>query len=391
MAKGKPISLSLPCRQKIFPPGLGTAFFENLFPENDTRTILAFNHRFDKKDTFAFLEYFGGDCAGALSIVPEVENNHCEPGRYSCIDADLLVALDMIRADPDKHKLFPKMTNARLSIAGAHDKLPVYFEDDRFFLPENSASPTTHIIKPASQYFPDIQRNETFCMELAHQIGLPVPKSQLYNFEGHELFLVERFDRQRTGDRVIRVHQEDFCQAIGLPFNRKYQETGGPGFAECRELAEEHLYADLIRVKERLTAVMTFNFLIGNNDAHGKNFSIIHGNIIKLAPFYDLASTQVYPGLDRKQAMVIGKTYRHDHVNKASFTQFSRDIKMRPEKVFEIIEGSARAVGEKYEHVLSAHEKRYGESKIYADLHGVIQKNHAQLQELINDLDNHPF
>jgi len=126
-------------------------------------------------------------------------------------------------------------------------------------------------------------------------------------------------------------------------------------------------------------------FLIGNNDAHGKNFSIIHENIIKLAPFYDLVSTQVYPGLDRKLAMAIGKTYRHDHVNGASFTQFSRDIKMRPEKVFEIIEGSARAVGEKYEHVLSAHEKQYGESKIYADLHKVIQKNHAHLQKLINE------
>jgi serine/threonine-protein kinase HipA len=386
--KGKPISLSLPCRQKRFPPGLSTAFFENLFPESETRTILAFNHRFDKKDTFSFLEHFGGDCAGALSIVPEGDNSHCEPGRYSCIDADLKVALDMIKADPDNHKLFPEMVNARLSIAGAQDKLPVYFEDDSFFLPENSGSPTTHIIKPASLYFPDIQRNESFCMELAHHIGLLVPKSQLYNFEGHELFLVERFDRQRNGDAVIRVHQEDFCQAMGLPFNRKYQETGGPGFAECRELAEEHLYADITRVKERLTAVMAFNFLIGNNDAHGKNFSVIHGNIIKLAPFYDLVSTQVYPGLDRKLAMAIGKTYRHDRVNGASFTQFSRDIKMRPEKVFEIIEGSARAVGEKYEHVLSTHEKQYGESKIYANLHEVIQKNHDHLQELINDLGN---
>jgi serine/threonine-protein kinase HipA len=107
---------------------------------------------------------------------------------------------------PARFPLFPAMANARLSIAGTQDKLPVYFEDGNFFLPENTGSPTTHIIKPASLYFPDIQRNESFCMELAHHIGLPVPKSQLYNFEGLELYLVERFDRQRTGAAVIGVH-----------------------------------------------------------------------------------------------------------------------------------------------------------------------------------------
>ena len=386
--KGKQISLSLPCREERFPPGVSTAFFENLFPESETRTILAFNHRFDKKDTFSFLEHFGEDCAGALSIIPEGENIHFDPCKYSCIDAELKVALDTIKADPDKHKLFPEMANARLSIAGAQDKLPVYFEFDSFSLPENSGSPTTHIIKPASPCFPEIQRNESFCMDLAHQVGLSVPKSQLYNFEGHELFLVERYDRQRTGKTVIRVHQEDFCQAMGLPFNKKYQEKGGPGFLQCRELAEEYLYDDISRVKQELTSVMAFNFLIGNNDAHGKNFSIIHNDKIRLAPFYDLVSTQVYPALDRKLAMAIGKTYRHDRINEGSFAEFSRDMKFRTEKVFEIIEESARTVRGKYENVLSAHEGQYGESRIYSDLHVLIQKNLARLQELINDFDN---
>ena len=386
--KGKPISLSLPCQPETFPPGLSTAFFENLLPESETRSILAFNHRFDKKDTFSFLEHFGEDCAGALSIIPEDESSRFESGRYRSIDGDLKVALDRIKADPDKHKLFPAMTNARLSIAGAQDKLPVYFEGDSFFLPDSPGSPTTHIIKPASLHFHDIQRNESFCMDLARRIGLSVPMSQLYNFEGHEIFLVERFDRQRKSGAVIRVHQEDFCQAMGLPYNRKYQETGGPGFAECRKLAEEHLHADVSTVKEQLTAVMAFNFLIGNNDAHGKNFSVIHGDKIKLAPFYDLVSTQVYPALDRKQAMAIGKTYRHDHVNAGSFEQFSRDMKFRPEKVFKIIEESARAVGWNYEGVLSAHEEQYGKSRIYSDLHEMIQRNLDRLQKLINDLDN---
>jgi serine/threonine-protein kinase HipA len=381
---GKQISLSLPCREERFPPGVSTAFFENLFPESETRTILAFNHRFDKKDTFSFLEHFGEDCAGALSIIPAGENVVFDSSQYRCIDAELKDALDKIKADPSMFKLFPAMANSRLSIAGAQDKLPVYFELDSFSLPENSASPTTHIIKPASPYFPDIQRNEAFCMDLAYQVGLPVPKSSLYNFEGHELFFVERYDRQRSGHTVKRVHQEDFCQAMGLPFSRKYQETGGPGFLQCRELVEEYLPEHITEVKQQLASVMAFNFLIGNNDAHGKNFSILYGDKIKLAPFYDLLSTQVYPSLDRKLAMAIGKTYRHDRINEGSFIQFSRVMKFRPEKVFEIIEDSARAVEEKFERVLSVHIKQYGESKIYTDIHAVLQKNIARLQELIN-------
>jgi len=132
-------------------------------------------------------------------------------------------------------------------------------------------------------------------------------------------------------------HQEDFCQAIGLPFNRKCQEKGGPGFLQGRELDKEHVLSNISEVKRKLTAAMTFNFLIGNNDAHGENFSIIHKDTITLAPFYDLVSTQVYPSLDRKLAMAIGYTYRHDRVNRGSLTAFSKDMKLRPEKVFEII------------------------------------------------------
>ncbi len=380
---GQQISLSLPCQEKRFSPGVSTAYFENLFPESDARTILAFNRRFDKKDTFAFLEYFGEDCAGALSILPESEDTFPHTRNYRCIDDELQKALQTIKSDPGKHKLYPELVHARLSIAGAQDKLPVYFKNDSFYLPENSASPTTHIIKPASSYFQDIQRNEVFCMDLAQQVGLCVPQSQLYTFAGHELFLIERYDRLHSDNTVKRVHQEDFCQAMGLPFNRKYQEQGGPGFLQCRELAEEHLSADISEVKQKLTSVMTFNYLIGNNDAHGKNFSILHKDTITLSPFYDLVSTQVYPNLDRKLAMAIGNTYRHDRVNKNDFVKFSQEMKLRPEKVFEVIAITAKEVEKVYEEVLSIHEQQHGKAEIYANLHTVLRKNLARLKEML--------
>lgn len=375
----QPISLSLPCREETHAPAVSTAFFENLLPETDARSILAFNMRFDKKDTFAFLEHFGQDCAGALSILPEGRTPDFTPGQYENIDLALAEALDRIAASPGETQLLPEMKNARLSIAGAQDKLPVYMKDSRIYLPLNPGSATTHIIKPASPSFRHIQRNEAFCMALARSAGLNTPESRLITVNGHELFAIERYDREKTNDTVHRIHQEDFCQALGIPVARKYQEGGGPGFSRCRDLADEFLSDQGPQVRMDLAAVTLFNYVIGNHDAHGKNFSIIHGRNMTLAPFYDLVSTQIYPGLEDKFAMAIGKTFRHDRITEKAFAEFARDMGMRPEKLAGIIAGLAASVSQGYEPLLSAHETRYGASPVYERLSNVIQKNLAQL------------
>ncbi|WP_320043457.1 HipA domain-containing protein [uncultured Desulfobacter sp.] len=238
---GLPISLSLPCREEKFPPALSTAFFENLLPESDARSILAFNNRFNKKDTFSFLNLYGRDCAGALSIMPQGEKPDLTPWCYEDVTAKLTKALDRLETSSDQRKLYLEMQPARLSIAGVQDKLPVYFSENKFYLPTNSGSATTHIIKPMSPMFPGIQRNEAFCMDIARIIGIRVPNSKLIQMGPHELYLVERFDRKILPDRVARIHQEDFCQAMGLPVDRKYQIKGGPGFRQCRSLIDEYL------------------------------------------------------------------------------------------------------------------------------------------------------
>ena len=127
--------------------------------------------------------------------------------------------------------------------------------------------------------------------------------------DSHELYLVERYDRKILPERVARVHQEDFCQALGLPASRKYQTKGGPGFKECRSLIDEFLIGQSAEIRMEMASVLAFNFIIGNHDAHGKNFSIIHAKEIKMAPYYDLLSTQVYDSLERHFAMSIGKTF----------------------------------------------------------------------------------
>lgn len=375
----RPISLSLPCRAEAFAPGVSTAFFENLLPESRARTILAFNHRFDERDTFAFLENFGEDCAGALSIIPEETEPDFTPGQYVCIDKPLVKALDNIKADPRNFSLFPQMENARLSIAGAQDKLPVYIDaSGRFYLPATSGSATTHIIKPVNADFADLPKNEAFCMALAGRVGLSAPESKLVRVGGHELFVVDRYDRDRGDNAVRRIHQEDFCQAMGLPAENKYQENGGPGFLQCRELIDEYLPGQSVDARISLAEVMIFNFIIGNRDAHGKNFSIIHGKTSRLAPFYDLVSTQVYP-LTNKFAMAIGNTYRHDRIKAHSFKEFARHMNLRAEKVFELIEKMRINVNSAYIPLLTDHEKRYGQAPIYTGLAETIKENLERL------------
>jgi serine/threonine-protein kinase HipA len=374
-----PVSLSLPCRKEKFAPAVSTAFFENLLPESNTRTVLAFHRRFDKKDTFAFLENFGEDCAGALSILPEDQEPDFTPGQYENITRELIETLDKILRDPGRYKLYPEMKHAKLSLAGVQDKLPVYIKGAQFYLPKNSGSATTHIIKPVNAGFTDIPRNEAFCMELAQRSGFLIPDSKIMKVGGHELFVVDRYDRQEINKEIVRIHQEDFCQAMGYPAERKYQETGGPGFIECRELIDEYLSNQGATNRLLFIRMMAFNYIIGNHDAHAKNFSILHNKGFELAPFYDLVSTRVYP-LDNKFAMAIGQTFRLDRIKKHSFKIFAKDMNVRPKLLTSLVNEVCEAVKNELNGLIAEHEKNYGEAKIYKDLSKIIKSNTIQLQ-----------
>ncbi|MDA3789272.1 MAG: HipA domain-containing protein, partial [Desulfobacula sp.] len=133
-----------------------------------------------------------------------------------------------------------------------------------------------------------------------------------------------------------------------------------------------------------LVLIMAFNYLIGNHDAHGKNFSIIHEQEIEMAPFYDLISAQVYPNLEGEFAMAIGQTFRYDRVKEHSFVVFAKDLKIRPRKLGELMGGMVESVSNAYEPILSTHEKEYGPSTIYQDLFKVIQVNLEHLESLLD-------
>jgi len=185
-------------------------------------------------------------------------------------------------------------------------KLAVKISEGRFFLPLDG-SPSSHILKPQNPHFSGLMENEYFCMRLASQSGLEAANVEIDEADGIRFLQVERYDRCRLPDGWLEcIHQEDFCQALGIPPELKYQQEGGPSLKRCFELVRAVSTIpgpDLLRLFD----TVVFNILIGNNDAHGKNFSFLRKpSSIRFAPLYDLVSTQAYPGLAHEMAMKLG-------------------------------------------------------------------------------------
>jgi len=176
-------------------------------------------------------------------------------------------------------------------------------------------TPSTHILKTPIAGHDGTIANEALCLAIGRKLGIATVDASPRRSAGREFLLVERYDREHK-DAVRRLHQEDFCQALGIPARRKYQNEGGPGLEDCFALLRE---AVAVPARDALELLDTFvlSFLIGNNDAHGKNHSLLYlpdSSKATLAPAYDLLSTVVYPGLSRKMAMSIGGEYRPDYV-----------------------------------------------------------------------------
>jgi serine/threonine-protein kinase HipA len=202
----------------------------------------------------------------------------------------------------------------RLSLAGAQEKLAVGFQNDKVALIKGT-TPTTHILKPLTERIADSVHNELFCMRLARKVGIPTPTVTIHFVGNAPCYIVERYDREKAKDGTItRIHQEDFCQALGILPEIKYEGEGGPSIAKCQEILSAHSVKPAFD-QLRFLDILIFNYLIGNADAHGKNFSLLYKETKpELAPAYDLISTAVYPDLSEKMAMKIGGKYKPEDV-----------------------------------------------------------------------------
>ena len=321
---GMAISLSLPVQREPHSGVNANAFFSGLLPEGIVLDGLAHYLSVSEQNSFALLAAVGGDCAGALALYPEGMGPAMQETDAEVLDeVTLKETLMLIKRRP----MLAGDDNIRLSLAGAQDKLPVGFDNGRVMLMKGG-TPTTHIIKPMIEWVEDSNHNELFCMRLAKRVGLSVPQAGLHWAGGIPYYLVERYDRQRTMDGCIqRIHQEDICQATGNPPGIKYEQAGGPDIAACRQLITSHSDKPALN-QLRLLEMIIFNYLIGNHNAHGKNFSLLYKNRKpELAPAYDLISTAVYPGLSKKMAMNIGGEHDPEAVRLHHWLQLVADTK----------------------------------------------------------------
>ena len=306
------ISLSLPLQEKPFENGVVKAFFSGLLPDEKIRQRLAAYLGLSEQNPFALLEAIGGECAGALSLYPEEQRppSHTEDDIEVLDDAKLRDILELLK----KHPLLAGEDKMRLSLAGAQEKMAVGFQNGKVALIKG-VTPTTHILKTLIEHVTDSVYNELFCMRLAKKVGISTPTTTLHFVGDIPCYIVERYDRERAKDgSVTRIHQEDFCQSMGISPEIKYEREGGPSVESCQNILSVHS-AKPAADQLRLLDMIIFNYLIGNADAHGKNFSLLYkGTKPELAPAYDLLSTAVYPNLSEKMAMKIGGKYRPEDV-----------------------------------------------------------------------------
>lgn len=305
-ANAVPLSYSLPLREGPFPPNECRGFFGGILPEESKRKMVAKNLGISVHNDFAMLEHIGGECAGAITFLPEGEAPPVSQHDYRPLsDKNLADVLEILPRKP----LMAGEDGIRLSLAGAQDKIAVYVKDGAVSIPLGGA-PSTHILKPAIERFAGTVYNEAYCMTLAAAVDLPVAAVSTHEVSNIEYLLVERYDRSHDEiGNIERIHQEDFCQALGIPSDMKYQSEGGVSLSQSFALLRAVSSMPVIDLQRFLDAVI-FNILVGNNDAHGKNFSLLYqAGQVRLTSLYDVLSTAYYPELSSKMAMKVGGEY----------------------------------------------------------------------------------
>ncbi|MCF8027228.1 MAG: type II toxin-antitoxin system HipA family toxin [Desulfobacteraceae bacterium] len=368
-----PLSLSLPLTETVYTDKKARPFFTNLLPESFVREAVARKLGISPRNEFALLQALGGECAGAITLLP--------PGR----ETERLFGYKELSAE-EFHQLLREMPKKpflageegiRLSLAGAQHKLPVYLEDGRFFLPKG-ASPSSHIIKPNIQGIDQSVRNEAFCMAIAERIGLTVsPATVLTSPE--EVYVVERYDRYRDSTGVLRrLHQEDFCQALGLMAETKYEAEGGPSLLDCFSLLDRFSSHPILDKKSLLQWVV-FNYYIYNADAHAKNISfLLKSDEIRLAPFYDLMCTGVYEGVHDKLAMKIGNENRPRWIYIRHWERMAQAVGIGAKLVLKTLNEMGKEITEAAEKVASEHHELWGPASITVEIQNIIAKQVQQ-------------
>jgi serine/threonine-protein kinase HipA len=269
----------------------------------------------------------------------------------------------------------------RISLAGAQDKLGVLFdaEEGRVGL-TRGRPPSTHIVKAPIPRLPDSVANEAFCMNLASAAGLDVAEVEPRSAGARDYLLVRRYDRIESGDGPHRLHQEDFCQALGFIPTQKYEAEGGPGVSSCADLLWASSEAPARDVPAFLDALL-FSFAIGNHDAHSKNFSLLlaGSDSIRLAPLYDLISTAAYPGTARKLAMKYGGENRPQYLRHRHLDRLAAQLRVKPRLVLRRSALMVERIGASLEDAADSLPPGFADLPIIAEIRAIVAERCERL------------
>ena len=301
-ALGTPVlSVALPLTDVHFAQGPTRAFLDGLLPEGESRRAIAEDFNVRATDTYGLIRALGRDCAGAIIVQPSGEPPPPDASTTTAdpLNGDALADLvKNLRSAP-----LGVSDRVRISLAGVQEKLLLTrMPDGRWGRPVDG-TPSTHILKPEIRDYPNTVQNETFCMRLARSLGLETAEVETTEIAGRRLIVVRRYDRMIGEDgSVQRIHQEDFCQATSMLPKQKYQEEDGPSLLKLSEVLRSVAVPGSV---EALLSATIANVLVGNGDAHAKNFSLLHhrDGKITLAPLYDVMSSLYYN--DDRLAMYI--------------------------------------------------------------------------------------
>jgi serine/threonine-protein kinase HipA len=367
-----PLSLSLPLQKEPVEAEKSRPYFANLLPEAGVRTALARYLGISENNDYAVLEAIGGECAGAVSVLPKGKKPATKGQYQAVVNQELKGIVTNLSTRP----FLAGEKGVRLSLAGAQNKLPVYIKDNQIYLPLGN-KPSSHIIKPAIKEYASSVENETFCMLLAAEMGLNVPNVGIYD---DYLFVIERYDRIRNkGGSINRIHQEDMCQALGIVPDQKYEKEGGPSLQKCFAFLRDISVQPAKDIRRLLNWVI-FNYLIANADAQAKNISLLLLNDgPRLAPFYDLMCTKVYDGLTDRLAMKIGGEDRPNWVIARKWMSFAQEIGIRPTLVRRRATEMATDITDVSSQVEKKFADTYGEKPVIKQIKKIITDRSKKL------------
>ena len=371
-----PVSLSLPLRETPFRGEPVAAVFENLLPDSDAlRRRVAEKVGARGTDAYSLLAAIGRDCVGALQFIADGDEEIDVTGKIvgDVIDDEAIDRL--LRSLAQAPLGLNRDDEFRISVAGAQEKTALLWHDDKWIKPHGT-TPTTHLFKTQIGQLPngiDLSNsveNEFYCLKFIKAFGLPVNEAEIKTFGETKALVIERFDRRWTRDgRLLRLPQEDCCQALSVPPTLKYQSDGGPGMVAILDL----LKGSDTPAEDQMTFVKAqlLFWLLGATDGHAKNFSIYlgSGGSFHLTPLYDVLTAQ--PSLDNNQinrkqmklAMSVGKSrhYRFTNIHPRHFIQTGAEAGLPKTLVPDAIEQIADTADDAFERLEASLPKGFPE------------------------------